>query len=91
MTRVPVSYHHLDRFSPLWERKTSCPGQSLSHLRKAQAFHPKQGKRLRLQDKEKKLELKVNFPDQIDEDEKGLERRWGSGSSLFLEFGEGGL
>lgn len=54
-------------------------GRSLSHLRKAQAFHPPQGKRLRLQGKRKKSERKVNFPDQTDEDEKGLQRRWGLG------------
>lgn len=66
--------------------------QSFSHLKKAQDFYPKQGKKLRLKQKRQKLQFQANFPDQTEEGQKGIEVWWVGGweLSLFLKFEEGG-
>lgn len=69
MRRVRSAVSTRPHSSPIQERETSS-GQSFSNLKKIQASHPKQGKKAEASEKKrKKLELRVNFPAQIDEEQ----------------------
>ena len=87
---------HYRRGKPPLQVSQSPTLKKIKNKKINQAFHPKQGKKLRLQPKRKKLELKVNFPGPIEETWKGTGgpgEGWpvNIGSFLFPEFEEGAL